>query len=110
MSRQSAQRAWATVNEVLKDRDAYQPGTGWSDAKRLWREYLSKQSGVVFATALLTLILSVIPFVLPMTWRFLVDDVLRAGRGGVPADAVVHHSWLAMLFLAINSVIWTTEL
>jgi ABC-type multidrug transport system fused ATPase/permease subunit len=110
MSRRSADRAWQTVNEVLKDRDAYQPGTGWSDVKRLWRDYLSKQSGVMILTAILTVLLSGVPFAFPMTWRFLVDDVLRINNGSVPPDAVSHHTWLVLVFCVINSLLWTTEL
>ncbi len=81
-------------------------GSGWRDGKQLWRHYLMHHRRSVIAAVALTIIWSALPFAFPLTWRFLVDDVLRFGGGDVPEDQLGRHGWLCLAFFGMNAGVW----
>ncbi len=104
-SRKRTARAGSIIDRMLReDRDP--GGSARADLGRLWRTYLRPFRGRLFLALVLTLIQSLAQYGLPLTWRFLIDDVLRIGNPA-PGASPASQTQLLWVFIACNLCLWT---
>ena len=96
------------VRLLAEAEDAYR-GDWKRDFLRLWRDYLHPHRVRFALAALITVLWSAMPYAFALSWRYLIDQVLKLGQG-VEAGLTREGVRGVLTFLVVNSAIWTGHL
>ena len=86
------------MDRVLGRRSQYRPRAA-SDLKRLWRDQLRPSRRNLAWAGLMTLVVSFIPSAFALTWRFLLNDVLKTKPTNLSQSLLAIASALVLLVL-----------
>lgn len=98
-------RADEIIGRYLKDEEELKStGREWQDALRLWRQYLPECRTQLIIAGAVTLGWSFLPFGFNLSWRYLVDHVLKIGQAVPPVYAEASRG--IIIFMLVVTGLW----